>query len=327
MCDCGRDARAAGHARRKRMVNLGALWRKAVALLQQAGIEDAAFDARELCRMCCGADPLCAPQAPVSEAARRRLAQLCARRAQHEPLQYLLGEWDFLDFTVEVGPGVLIPRPDTECVAETAMAALRRRAAGARLRLRPCGAGFVRGHGVLAIAMGPQRACRTGDGGGKKRARRFAIWQRNCAALAPRAAAVQADVFGYEAMLAPQSVDVIVSNPPYVTAPGIRDPCAGAFLRATRGACGAAGGALLLPPYRACLFPCAEKRRGACIRNRLRAGAAGGGALHCGWIHGRFCVLRCRRPAALRVCRKTVKRVQKRRMLVAFARGFGYTNP
>lgn len=111
------------------MVNLGALWRKAVALLQQAGIEDAAFDARELCRMCCGADPLCAPQAPVSEAARRRLAQLCARRAQHEPLQYLLGEWDFLDFTVEVGPGVLIPRPDTECVAETAMAALRRRAA------------------------------------------------------------------------------------------------------------------------------------------------------------------------------------------------------
>ena len=29
----------------------------------------------------------------------------------------------------------------------------------------------------------------------------------------------------------------------------------------------------------------------------------------------------------LRVCRKTVKRVQKRRMLVAFARGFGYTNP
>ena len=55
------------------MVNLGALWRKAAALLQQAGIEDAAFDARELCRMCCGADPLCAPQAPVSEAARRRL--------------------------------------------------------------------------------------------------------------------------------------------------------------------------------------------------------------------------------------------------------------
>ena len=147
------------------MVNLGALWRKAAALLQQAGIEDAAFDARELCRMCCGADPLCAPQAPVSEAARRRLAQLCARRAQHEPLQYLLGEWDFLDFTVEVGPGVLIPRPDTECVAETAMAALRRRAAEPGCVCAPAALDLCAGTGVLAIAM----ARRTGDGGGKKR--------------------------------------------------------------------------------------------------------------------------------------------------------------
>ena len=99
------------------MVRLGALWRKAAALLEQAGVEDAAFDARELCRLCCKADPLLAPDFPVPEAAQQRLAQLCARRARHEPLQYLLGECDFLHLTVEVGPGVLIPRADTECVA------------------------------------------------------------------------------------------------------------------------------------------------------------------------------------------------------------------
>ena len=103
------------------MVNLGALWRKAAALLQQAGIEDAAFDARELCRMCCGADPLCAPQAPVSEAARRRLAQLCARRAQHEPLQYLLGFWEFYGRRFHVREGVLIPRPDTELLIDLSL--------------------------------------------------------------------------------------------------------------------------------------------------------------------------------------------------------------
>lgn len=199
------------------MVNLGALWRKAAALLQQAGIEDAAFDARELCRMCCGADPLCAPQAPVSEAARRRLAQLCARRAQHEPLQYLLGEWDFLDFTVEVGPGVLIPRPDTECVAETAMAALRRRAAEPGCVCAPAALDLCAGTGVLAIAMARSVPAAQVTAVEKSGAA-FRYLQRNCAALAPRAAAVQADVFGYEAMLAPQSVDVIVSNPPYVTA-------------------------------------------------------------------------------------------------------------
>ncbi|MCO7108830.1 hypothetical protein NIA69_06105 [Gemmiger formicilis] len=33
------------------------------------------------------------------------------RRAAREPLQYLLGEWDFMDFTLKVGRGVLCPAP------------------------------------------------------------------------------------------------------------------------------------------------------------------------------------------------------------------------
>ena len=199
------------------MVRLGALWRKAAALLEQAGVEDAAFDARELCRLCCKADPLLAPDFPVPEAAQQRLAQLCARRARHEPLQYLLGEWDFLDFTVEVGPGVLIPRADTECVAQTAVAALKRAAARPGREDEPAGLDLCAGTGVLAIALarGVPAARVTAV---EKSGEAFSFLQRNCAALAPRVAAVQADVFGYENTLAPHSVDVIVSNPPYVTA-------------------------------------------------------------------------------------------------------------
>ena len=199
------------------MVRLGALWRKAAALLEQAGVEDAAFDARELCRLCCKADPLLAPDFPVPEAAQQRLAQLCARRARHEPLQYLLGEWDFLDFTVEVGPGVLIPRADTECVAQTAVAALTRAAARPGREDEPAGLDLCAGTGVLAIALarGVPAARVTAV---EKSGEAFSFLQRNCAALAPRVAAVQADVFGYENTLAPHSVDVIVSNPPYVTA-------------------------------------------------------------------------------------------------------------
>ena len=37
------------------------------------------------------------------------------------PLQYVLGEWDFLDSTVPMGPGVLIPRPETEELAQLAI--------------------------------------------------------------------------------------------------------------------------------------------------------------------------------------------------------------
>ena len=145
------------------MVRLGALWRKAAALLEQAGVEDAAFDARELCRLCCKADPLLAPDFPVPEAAQQRLAQLCARRARHEPLQYLLGARDFLDFTVEEGPGVLIPRADTECVAQTAVAALKRAAARPGREDEPAGLDLCAGTGVLAIALASEPAVLLAD--------------------------------------------------------------------------------------------------------------------------------------------------------------------
>ena len=40
------------------------------------------------------------------------------RRAAGEPLQYLLGTWDFLGLTLDVGEGVLVPRPETELLCE-----------------------------------------------------------------------------------------------------------------------------------------------------------------------------------------------------------------
>lgn len=36
------------------------------------------------------------------------------RRKQHEPIQYIIGQWDFLDYTINVGPPLLCPRPETE---------------------------------------------------------------------------------------------------------------------------------------------------------------------------------------------------------------------
>ena len=74
-------------------------------MLTAAGCEDADFDAR------CLLEDIREPEAVLAAA---------ARRAAGEPLQYILGEWDFLTLTLAVGPGVLIPRPDTERLCEVA---------------------------------------------------------------------------------------------------------------------------------------------------------------------------------------------------------------
>ena len=48
------------------------------------------------------------------------------RRLDGEPLQYVLGEWEFMGLDFRIGPGVLIPRADTEILAGAALEFLRR---------------------------------------------------------------------------------------------------------------------------------------------------------------------------------------------------------
>lgn len=101
----------------------GELYRLVRAQLLQAGIGDAAFDAGCLMediggvpksRFLFGGDT---PLPPDRVQAVRAAAD---RRAAGYPLQYLLGEWAFLGLRLQVGEGVLIPRPDTEVLCETA---------------------------------------------------------------------------------------------------------------------------------------------------------------------------------------------------------------
>ena len=88
------------------------------ARLMMAGVPDARFDAVQLYKFVTGRDPRLDNGPTPDEASSLRV--LGERRAAREPLQYLLGEWDFMDFTLKVGRGVLCPRADTEVVAEAA---------------------------------------------------------------------------------------------------------------------------------------------------------------------------------------------------------------
>ena len=75
------------------------------------------------------------------------------RRLAGEPVAYLIGEWEFYGLTLDVTPDVLIPRMDTEVLAERAI--LLARAAGEGARVLGLGAGS----GCVCLAVAASTVC------------------------------------------------------------------------------------------------------------------------------------------------------------------------
>ena len=147
---------------------------------------------------------LLSPMDEVSEEAEKHYRSLLARRANHEPLQYLLGTEDFYGLTFRVTPHVLIPRADPEALCEKALEVLPEN--GRVLDL-------CTGSGALATAIAHNR----------KDARVFASDLSTDALLIARenAARNHADVTFFQGDLFEPLTglifDLIVSNPPYIS--------------------------------------------------------------------------------------------------------------
>lgn len=185
--------------------------REIEARLTAAGCPDADFDARELFRLVTGADLRLADQ-PLTAVQADRLETLTVRRADREPLQYLCGSWPFLDFELAVGPGVLCPRADTEVVAEAAAGLL----AGVQ---KPKVLDLCAGTGCLGL--GVKRFCPDAVVTSlEKSPEAFRYLEQNAknALHRPAATPVQGDLFTYWETLPEGELDLIVSNPPYLTA-------------------------------------------------------------------------------------------------------------
>jgi release factor glutamine methyltransferase len=103
---------------------VGAALRAVERRLEAAGIEGARFESTLLLGHILGlsrAQLIAALADPLSAEHTQQLHALTTRRAAREPLQYLRGLAPFLDFELEVGPGVFIPRPETEQLVERAL--------------------------------------------------------------------------------------------------------------------------------------------------------------------------------------------------------------
>jgi release factor glutamine methyltransferase len=143
----------------------------------------------------------------LSAAEEARLDALVRRRLAREPVAYLLGEKEFWSLRFEVGPAVLIPRPDTETVVEAVLAQLADR--NQPLRVLDVGVGS----GCLLLALLSELPRATGLGIDNSCVA-LAIARRNAQRLGLAARADFRQGRWGEGLAGP--FDVIVSNPPYV---------------------------------------------------------------------------------------------------------------
>ncbi|MFN3653324.1 MAG: peptide chain release factor N(5)-glutamine methyltransferase [Armatimonadota bacterium] len=107
--------------------------------LARAGVESPRLDASLLVAHVLQRDRtflLGHPEESLAPDQALELEELLRRREAREPLPYLLGSWEFLGLRFRVGPGVLIPRPETEVLVETVAARL-----SGRVRVLDVGAG------------------------------------------------------------------------------------------------------------------------------------------------------------------------------------------
>ncbi|MDI6800562.1 MAG: peptide chain release factor N(5)-glutamine methyltransferase [Thermodesulfovibrionales bacterium] len=99
------------------------------AFLESKGIEDAAKEAEMLIIETLHIDKskLYVGSLEITEEASKQIDALTSRRAQGEPIQYIIGHVDFYGLRISVGRGVLIPRPETELLVEETIKELKKR--------------------------------------------------------------------------------------------------------------------------------------------------------------------------------------------------------
>ena len=181
--------------------------------LKAAGVEAAQLEARELVCFAAGKNReqfFRDMSLYASDEVEAKVEDLMNRRLAGEPVAYLIGEWEFYGLPLDISREVLIPRADTEVLAEQAILAARAAGEGARVLDLCAGSGCV---GLAVAANAPN--CRAVLADVSEEALKICRQNIRRNDLNARVTCVQAD-----ARQAPPAMlwdfDVIACNPPYI---------------------------------------------------------------------------------------------------------------
>lgn len=176
------------------------------------GIEDYVFEAKQIIKHITGysnAQILANYTSRLTEFQENNLTVIIKQRQVHYPLQYILGKWDFFGRSFFVGPGVLIPRPDTETVIEQCLKTVKGKENPKILDL--CSGTGCIGITLAAECKDAEVVCL------EKYMEAIEYIIKNIAHNETfNARPLQGDVF--ESTAAENKYDLIVSNPPYISA-------------------------------------------------------------------------------------------------------------
>jgi release factor glutamine methyltransferase len=189
--------------------------------LERRGVESPRLDAELILAHALGCDRVrlyVEHDKPLTPEELARVKPLLQRRAEREPVAYILGSKEFYGRAFAVGKGVFVPRPETELLVQQALEALDALAGPQRLD-----AGGLRvldlcaGSGAVGVTLAAERAGLEVDLV-ELSADAAAFARSNAQALAPgRARVLEGDLFAPLGPAEPR-YDAVVANPPYVPA-------------------------------------------------------------------------------------------------------------
>lgn len=196
------------------MVTIGELFTNVKAVLKNAEIDTYRFDAQCIMEEAFGTRMpgiLTNSSAKAPSEIMEKVHMMTDKRAEGYPLQYILGQWEFYGYPFIVGEGVLIPRPDTETLVERIIEICRRNGINS-----PKIADLCSGSGCIAITLKKELpdaeifAVELSD-------KALPYIRKNAKLNEADIHIIQGDVLDENIAHKLTGLDIIVSNPPYLT--------------------------------------------------------------------------------------------------------------
>ena len=184
------------------------LYLKIRGILSEAEIEAPELEARLLIEGVTGmnrASQIANSNSEISGEIQEKLISMAQKRAEHLPLQYILGKWSFMGFELKVGEGVLIPRDDTEVLVGLCLDYLKN--SNGKTALDLCA-----GSGAVSVALDKLANADVTAVELSDKAYNFLLENIKGTNIKPH----KGDIFECYRDFEAKSFDLIASNPPYI---------------------------------------------------------------------------------------------------------------